>query len=250
MNTENILKIIDIKKRYNSNTDYTLPGMNLDIRAGEFFGLLGPNGCGKTTLISIVTGLLQPTSGNVEINGLNLRKHFNKVKYLIGIVPQDLALFPTLTLTENLTFFCHMYGISGKKMRERIEFCIKIARLESFKQKPIGSYSGGMKRRANLVLGLIHSPKILFLDEITVNVDPQSRQVIFDILQELNNNGMTMIYTTHYMEEADKLCSRVAIMDNGEIIRNDIPSNLIKSVPDARNLEDVFLGLTGKHLRD
>lgn len=250
MGTEQILKVKDLRKRYSGNDNFTLPGMNLTINKGEFFGLLGPNGCGKTTLISIITGLLDATSGTVEIDGLDLKSNFNKIKYLIGIVPQELALYPTLTLLENLKFFAQMYGIHGKALRERIKFCLSIAKLERFKFKSIGSYSGGMKRRANLVLGLIHKPKILFLDEITVNVDPQSRQVIFDILQLLNQEGVTMIYTSHYMEEIEKLCNRVAIMDAGVIIRDDTTENLIKSIPEANNLEDVFIKLTGHQLRD
>ena len=249
MNTP-IIEIQHLTKQYRHSKEFALRGIDLSIQPGEFFGLLGPNGCGKTTIISILVGLIKSTDGIVHIKGKHMPKELSQFKPLIGLVPQDLALYPTLTLRENLRFFGKLYGLKGKKLKERVERCIEIAALEHYAKWQIQTFSGGMKRRANIVISLLHNPEILILDEPTVNVDPQSRNVIFDILKELNRDGITIIYTTHYLEEAEELCNRVAIVDHGKVIECDSPKNLIAKTPNADNLGEVFLHLTGHDLRD
>lgn len=246
---DSMISIENVKKRYPKAEGFALNGMNLQIKAGEFFGLLGPNGCGKTTLISILCGLLRATEGNIQINGHTVPRYLKKVKPLMGLVPQDIALYPTLTIRENLKFFGHLYGIKGKLLKQRIDKYLEVGRLTQCADNLVSTYSGGMKRRANLAAGLLHEPKIMFLDEPTVNVDPQSRNVIFEILQELNQAGTTIIYTTHYLEEAQHLCSRVAIVDQGAVVTEGTPNELIKST-NSKDLGEVFMNLTGKHLRD
>ncbi|MFN7097266.1 MAG: ABC transporter ATP-binding protein [Gammaproteobacteria bacterium] len=247
---ESIIQIENLTKQYPGAKDLALRGLSLSVNKGEFFGLLGPNGSGKTTTISILCGLVQPTSGHISVAGHKIPGHLNAIKPLIGLVPQDIALYPTLTFVENLRFFGRLYGLPGKLLRQRIEQCIEIAGLNNFATKMVKTYSGGMKRRANLAAGLLHQPQIIFLDEPTVNVDPQSRNVIFDILQTINQNGTTIIYTTHYLEEAQQFCHRVAIIDQGKVICQDTPQHLIQQNVGSRDLGEVFLNLTGKQLRD
>jgi len=244
------ITIKQLIKRYPGASEFALRGIDLRIKQGEFFGLLGPNGSGKTTLISILCGLLKATSGRVLIDHKPSPKKQRLIKPLIGLVPQDLALYPTLSLKENLHLFGKLYGLSGKLLLERMEECVETACLKKVFKKQVGTYSGGMKRRANLVIGLIHKPAILFLDEPTVNVDPQSRHVIFDILKKLNQQGSTLVYTTHYLEEAQQMCNQVAIIDQGVVQCADTPSNLIENNVGCRDLGEVFLRVTGHHLRD
>lgn len=245
-----IITIKNLTKRYARAPRLAIDNLNLTINKGEFFGLLGPNGSGKTTLISILCGLLTPTQGQVVIDGYAIPKQLAKLKPLFNLVPQEIALYPTLTLHENIYFFGKMYNLPQKTLKQRAEEGLHIAGLENFVNQPIGTFSGGMQRRANLIISLINHPEILFLDEPAAHVDPQSRHLIFNILMALNQNGTTVIYTTHYLEEAQHLCTRVAILDNGIILRDGSPLNLIKQSPGAHNLSDVFFHLTGKELRD
>lgn len=245
-----MIAIDQITKRYQGSKEMALRGISLTINKGEFFGLLGPNGSGKTTLISILCGLLSSTGGQITINGFTIPRQFSAIKSFVNLVPQDVALYPTLTLRENLQFFGRLYHLSSQAMKDRIDYCIQVARLENFADREIGTYSGGMKRRANLVASLMNKPELLFLDEPSVNLDPQSRNVIFEILKETNRSGTTLIYTTHYLEEAEQLCQRVAIIDRGRVIKVDTPPNLIRNTPGSLNLADVFLHLTGHQLRD
>lgn len=247
---KNIVSIEKLSKRYAGEQEFALREVCLEIPQGMFFGLLGPNGSGKTTLISILCGFLPSTEGTVNIDGKVLPKHVRHIKPLLGLVPQELALYPTLTLQENLQFFGSLYGLSGSKLKSRIEECLKITGLEKAAHKQIKRFSGGMKRRANLLVGLLHKPKILFLDEPTVSVDPQSRNVIFEILKDLHKAGTSMIYTTHYMEEAETLCDHVAIIDKGVIDISGEPGKLVAENKGCSNLGEVFLQLTGKELRD
>ena len=248
----NVIDIHGLTKQYPGSTEWALRGINLSIHEGEFFGLLGPNGSGKTTLISILCGLLSSTQGRITICDHTLsRMRLAHIKQEIGLVPQEMALYPRLTFRENLRFFGRLYGIFGKKLEENVDCCIEIAGLEKYADWLIGKYSGGMKRRANLAVGLVHEPSVLFLDEPTVNVDPQSREVIFKILTKLNAElKTTIIYTTHYLEEAQQLCDRAAIIDHGVVIKIGTPHELITSVPGAKDLREVFLLLTGRELRD
>lgn len=243
--------IIDhISKKYKGTDFYSVEDLDLKIEEGEIFGLLGPNGAGKTTLISMLCGLLKPTSGSVTINELNFRDHKKKLQYLIGVVPQEYALYPTLTAHENLLYFGAMYGLKGKKLKNEIKESLESLGLAPFAHKRIKTFSGGMKRRVNLIAGILHEPKILFLDEPTVGVDVQSKNVIMKHLKKLNDNGATIIYTSHHMSEAQDFCSKVAIVDSGKIIIKGTPNELIKSVDGAKRLEEVYLDLTGGELRD
>jgi ABC-2 type transport system ATP-binding protein len=245
-----IIEIRELTKFYKGNEEPAIRNISLTINTGEIFGLLGPNGAGKTTTISILCGLFSPTSGNVRINGMDIHGDLDKIKRIIGVVPQDVALYPTLTALENLRFFGNMFGLRGKELDDRILENLKFFGLEKFARKRVNSYSGGMKRRVNLIAGLLHEPKILFLDEPTVGIDVQSRIVILDYLEEINKAGKTIIYTSHYMEEAENLCTRVAIIDRGVIISMGKPKDLVSEHPEYKNLENIFIHLTGKELRD
>jgi ABC-2 type transport system ATP-binding protein len=235
--------MIDIKAlcyRYRNNTNLALDHLNLSINKGDFLALLGPNGCGKTTLISILIGLLKPNSGHVFINDINALKHFKQVKHQIGIVPQETALYDALSLEENLKLFGKLYGLNNKSIKEQITRCITIADLEDVRRQPIHQYSMGMRRRANLAISLIQSPNMLFLDEPTVNIDPHSRELIFKTLKRINQEGVTLLYTTHYLDEVEPLCNQVAIMKSGQIVAQASPKALIQATPDTTNIQDVF----------
>jgi len=202
--------------------------VSFTMEEGEVFGLLGPNGAGKSTTISMLTCLYPPNEGDMRIFGHDVVKDATKVKKLIGVVPQDIALYPTLSARDNLGFFGEMYGLKGRDLKERVETVIDYVAMRERAKDAIKTYSGGMKRRINLAAGLVHSPKLLFLDEPTVGVDPQSRNHIFESVERLNKEqGMAILYTTHYMEEAERLCDRVGIIDRGKIIALDTPKNLI-----------------------
>ncbi len=202
--------------------------ISFSLPRGEIFGLLGPNGAGKSTIISMLSGLLPPTEGQITIDGLDLTRNLSEAKARIGLVPQDIALYPTLSAWDNLIFWGQIYGLHGKALRRRAGEVLEIVQLADRAKDPVSIYSGGMKRRINLAVGLLHRPEILFLDEPTVGVDPQSRNAIFESVEALNRAGLTVIYTTHYMEEAERLCQRVAIIDHGQIIALDTPANLIR----------------------
>ncbi|MBG44310.1 MAG: ABC transporter ATP-binding protein [Aequorivita sp.] len=245
-----MIEINQLSKKYKGAEYFSVKDLNLKVEEGEIYGLLGPNGAGKTTLISMLTSLLKPTSGSFTINGLNFKENKNQLKQLIGIVPQEYALYPTLTAFENLAYFGSMYGIKGETLKKSIDEHLEIMGLSKFAHKKTATFSGGMKRRVNLIAGILHKPKVLFLDEPTVGVDVQSKNVIIDHLKLLNKQGTTIVYTSHHLNEAEFFCTHVAIIDRGVIIVKGIPSELIKTQNDANNLEDVFLVKTGKALRD
>jgi ABC-2 type transport system ATP-binding protein len=245
-----IIEIRDLSKTYKGSEEAAINSISLDIYPNEIFGLLGPNGAGKTTTISVLCGLFPPTGGEVFIDGQDIRSSMDRIKQIIGVVPQDIALYPTLTAVENLTFFGNMYGLKGSALRNSINHHMNAFGLERFARKKVDTYSGGMKRRVNLIAGLLHEPKILFLDEPTAGIDVQSKIFILTYLKEINKNGTTIIYTSHYMEEAENLCSRVAIIDRGNIISIGNPKKLVADHPEFKNLENLFLHLTGKDLRD
>lgn len=245
-----MIRIERLSKIYKGADQYSLTDLNLNIVEKEIFGLLGPNGAGKTTLISILCALIKPTTGAFTIDGLTYAKHRNQLKQRIGIVPQEYALYPALTPVENLEYFGSMYGLKGWELRKKVRESLEHLGLTSFADKKIETFSGGMKRRVNLIAGILHRPKVLFLDEPTVGVDVQSKNVITRFLQELNEKGTTIIYTSHHLNEAEMLCTKVAIIDHGRIIDKGKPRNLINNCEGAHNLEDVFLSFTGKALRD
>ncbi len=245
-----LIKVSGLKKSYKGNPMPVLKGIDLEIKRGEFFGLLGPNAAGKTTLISIMCGLLKITEGKVHIHGQEVGNNNFAIKQLIGLIPQEIALYPTLTVVENLRFFGQMYGIRRKALEKRIEECLELLKLHAHADKRISNCSGGIRRRANLMCGLIHSPEIIFLDEPTLGVDAQSMNLIYEYLRKLNSEGTTIIYTTHYMREAESLFSRVTIIDDGFIIANSTPARLLEEHPNCRDLGEVFIKLTGRELRD
>lgn len=245
-----MITIQQLSKQYKGAEVYSVSNLDLSIAEGEIFGLLGPNGAGKTTLISMLCSLIKPTSGHFTIGGLTYKLNKNQLKRNIGIVPQEYALYNSLTAFENLMYFGSMYGLKGVMLKTKIQTALTQLGLEKFSNKKIETFSGGMKRRVNLIASILHNPKVLFLDEPTVGVDVQSKNVIIKHLQELNANGTTIIYTSHHLNEAEKFCSRVAIIDHGEIITQGKPSELIDKHPESHNLEDVFIALTGKALRD
>ena len=224
--TDTILEATGLVKKFGDNV--AVNNVNFTMQEGEVFGLLGPNGAGKSTTISMLTCLYQPDEGEMRIFGHDVVKDAAEVKKAIGVVPQDIALYPTLSARDNLSFFGEMYGLKGRDLKERVETVISYVAMSERAKDAIKTYSGGMKRRINLAAGLIHGPKLLFLDEPTVGVDPQSRNHIFESVERLNKEqGMAILYTTHYMEEAERLCDRVAIIDRGQIIAMDTPKNLI-----------------------
>ncbi len=205
-------------------------GLSFEINAGETFGLLGPNGAGKTTTISMLIGLLKPDSGEVAIGGkegLSNDPTDPQVRRMIGVAPQQLSLYDELTGYENLKFFGQLYGLSGSYLSERIQWALDFAKLADRQNDRIDTYSGGMKRRINIAVAMIHDPQIVLLDEPTVGVDPQSRNHIFDCIEQLRSDGLTVLYTTHYMEEAQRLCDRVAIIDHGKMLAIDTVKGLL-----------------------
>lgn len=245
-----IIKTIGLTKTFKNATEAAVKGISFSIYKNEIFGLLGPNGAGKTTTISILCGLFAPSSGEVIIDGKNLHNDGMAIKQIIGIVPQDIALYPTLTARENLQFFGAMYGVKGQDLKQKIEIWLEKLGLKDAANKRVVNFSGGMKRRVNLIAGVLHQPKILFLDEPTVGVDVQSRNVIIDHLKELNQQGTTIVYTSHHMEEAENFCTRISIIDHGNILTQGTPKDLIANHAGCADLEDVFLQLTHRKLRD
>jgi ABC-2 type transport system ATP-binding protein len=221
-----ILAVDNLVKKYGDFQ--AVKGISFSVAEGEVFGLLGPNGAGKTQTISMLTGVIPPTSGTARIGGYDITTQMDEVKKFNGLVPQDLALYPTLSARANLNFFGRIYGLGGKELKERVDDVLRIVALTDRAGEAIEKYSGGMQRRINIAAGLVHLPKLLFLDEPTVGVDPQSRNYIFESVMSLNRErGMSIIYTSHYMEEVELLCNRVAIIDQGEIIALDTIKNLI-----------------------
>lgn len=229
------IKLENLVKKYNGNT--AVSGVSLTIEKGELFGLLGPNGAGKSTTISMMSALLKPSEGHITIKGHNIVQKPMEAKKVIGLVPQDIALYPTLTAYENLAFWGRMFSLSGKQLRERMETVLKIVGLEDRKNEKIQNYSGGMKRRINIAASLLHKPEIIIMDEPTVGIDPQSRNHILETVKKLNGEGITVIYTSHYMEEVEYLCTRIAIMDHGKVIAQGNKDELKRIVAEKNAFE-------------
>jgi ABC-2 type transport system ATP-binding protein len=241
-----MVEVKDLTMRYAERT--ALTGIGFDIDRGELFGLLGPNGAGKTTLISILSTLLKPSSGRVTIGSMDIVHQAKKIKHLIGTVPQEIALYPTLSAHENLSFYGRMYGLHGLQLKKRIDELLEMIGLKDRKDERVQKFSGGMKRRLNLAVGLLHEPKLLLLDEPMVGVDPQSRNHILESIRTLKSEGTTMIYTTHYMEEAEQLCDRVAILDEGRLVALDSPQHLVERLGDG--LINIGVGFADSNLLD
>jgi ABC-2 type transport system ATP-binding protein len=221
-----ILEVVDLHKRYGATA--ALERVSFQVEQGEIFGLLGPNGAGKTTLLSIISCLLPATSGEVRILGRAVRPSDRDLRRHIGIVPQELALYGQLTARENLVFFGELYGLNGPDLRRRVEQVLEAVGLQDRASGRVDTFSGGMKRRLNLGAALVHGPQLLLLDEPTTGVDPQSRNHIFEEVRRLNAAGMTIVYTSHYMEEVQALCSRIGIIDHGRLVACDTRLGLLR----------------------
>jgi ABC-2 type transport system ATP-binding protein len=224
-----MLEVNALSKSYGKLT--AVSGVTFRADRGETIGLLGPNGAGKTTTVSIIAGLLRPDSGEVLIEGQRVQSDSDPVKLKIGVVPQEMALYDELAARDNLTFFAALYSLAGAKAKQAIDDALQLVALSDRAGDKVNTFSGGMKRRLNLAAALLHDPQILLLDEPTVGVDPQSRNAIFDNLETLKKRGKTLIYTTHYMEEAERLCDRIVIIDHGKMIANDTLQGLHRLLP-------------------
>ncbi len=247
---EDFLVATDLHKSFNDFK--AVNGVSFSIHKGEIFGLLGPNGAGKTTTIRMLSTVLEADSGDITIGGHSIRQDAEEVRALIGVCPQELALYEDLSALENLIFFGRMDGLNTRDARAQADEYLKLMGLQDRAKGKVAKFSGGMKRRINLAIALVGNPQLVFMDEPTVGIDPQSRNNIYETIEGLRDKGMTILYTTHYMEEADRLCDRIAIMDGGRIIAIDKPYVLKKQIgePEKVTLEDVFLNLTGRSLRD
>jgi ABC-2 type transport system ATP-binding protein len=223
-----ILEVQNLVKQYGDFT--AVDGVSFAIEEGEIFSLLGPNGAGKTTTISVLSCLLKPTSGDAIIGGHSVTRESLKVRAVIGVVPQDIALYNMLSARENLVFWGRMYGMGGAALKQRVDEVIEQIGLTDKANLKVETYSGGMKRRVNIGVGLLHKPRIIYMDEPTVGIDPQSRRSILDTVKDLNKQGMTVLYTTHYMEEAEELSDRVGIIDHGKLIALGTQKELTKIV--------------------
>jgi ABC-2 type transport system ATP-binding protein len=281
-----MLRLRGVRKVFGSNV--AVDGLDLEVRDGELFGLLGPNGAGKTTTVGMAVGLLKPDHGAVEIGDMGAPTRPASRRH-IGVATQALALYEELSAEENVTFFGRIQGLRGRALSDGVDAALEFVRLSDRRKDAVRTYSGGMKRRLNLAVAMVHGPALMLLDEPTVGVDPQSRNAIFDNIQDLQRSGRTIVYTTHYMEEAEKLCDRVGIIDRGRLLALDTVPNLIAAhggktsvvaeLEDREvrietedpvgelgrlqaagkllrfrverpDLERVFLNLTGRHLRD
>ncbi len=224
--------------------------INLKVKKGEIFGILGPNGAGKTTLISMLTTLIKPTSGNATVMGKDILKQQLEVRKSIGVITEKVTMYPPLTAEENLMFFGRLYGIEKKKLKQKIEEGLEEFQLSKFKNRPVGTFSLGMKRRLDIVRVLLNDPQVFFLDEPTVGLDPITVAFIKKKILEINKRGNTIILTTHIMQDADELSDRVALIDHGNLMACDTPKNLKKKIGNKATLEDVFIHYAGAQLRD
>jgi len=243
------IDVAGISFSYAGNDDVTFNSLDLKVAKGARFGLFGPNGAGKTTLISLMTGLLTADKGHIKLLGQEVGKQKGAVNNLFGYVPQDFSFYQELSPVENLEFFGAWSGLDKQTIKTRTDELLTILGLNDVRDKQVQKFSGGMKRRVNLAIGVIHNPVILFLDEPTVGVDVQTGRAIIDYLIELNNKGTTLVYTSHQLNEAEGLCNEVALIDDGKIIAQDELSRLLKSHK-QENLEQLFLALTGKEYRN
>lgn len=237
-----MISVSHLKKNYGPVE--ALKGISFTIGKGEFFGLLGPNGAGKTTTISIISTIVEADSGEVVIDGLSLKESPKSCKKVIGVVPQEIALYNELSAFDNLMFWGSLYGVPKEELRKRADEILQLFGLADRKNDKVGTYSGGMKRRINIASALMHRPKVLFMDEPTVGIDPQSRNLIYEVIEKLHKEGMTMVYTTHYMEEAERFCDRIGIIDNGQIIAQGTLDELRKSSALKETIVVSFSNLT------
>jgi ABC-2 type transport system ATP-binding protein len=253
-----MLQATDLRKSFGATS--AVAGISLAVDSGEIVGLLGPNGAGKSTTISIICGLVKPDGGAVTIADTPVGEEASAVKRRIGLVPQEISLYEDLSARGNLELFGALYGVDGSVLGERIDAALALVGLSDRAKAKPATFSGGMKRRLNIACALVHDPDVLLLDEPTVGVDPQSRNAIFANIEELRGRGKAIVYTTHYMEEAERLCDRIVIMDHGRVVASGTKESLMRMLPPRKirkvepdprgSLEDLFLHLTGKQLRD
>jgi ABC-2 type transport system ATP-binding protein len=240
MQTGTAIQVQRLKKNFGDLT--AVCGLSFEVPAGQIFSLLGPNGAGKSTTISMLAGLLQPSGGDARIQGHSIRQEPQAVKASLGMVPQEIALYPDLSARENLVFWGKMYGLRGAALARRVDEVLKIIGLTDRQKDRVGTFSGGMKRRVNIGAALLHKPQVIIMDEPTVGIDPQSRRHILDNVKELNRQGMTVLYTTHYMEEAQELSHQIAIMDQGRLIARGTHAELIQLVGEFDRLDLTLAG--------
>ncbi len=244
-----MVRIEGLTKQYPGASQPAVSNLSLQIPTGAVYGLLGPNGAGKSTLVMMLCGLMRPDCGTILIGGKSydnseaIRKH-------IGVAPQDIALYPTLTAYENLFYFGRMYGLETAVIKKNVLHYLAIFGLADKAHQLVQTFSGGMKRRINLIAALLHDPSILILDEPTAGVDVQSRNLVIDFLKTLKSKNITIIYTSHFLDEAERICSHIAILDEGKLVLEGLPASLIAQHPGCRSLEELFLKLTGKNIRD
>lgn len=243
------INIQNLSFGYKGLSRQVIPDLSLKVAKGERFGIFGPNGAGKTTLMNIMTGLLPYESGSVQLLGHEIKDHKKKINTLFGFVPQDFSFYHELSPLENMEFFGAWAGLSKAQIVRKTDELLTVMALQDVSKKAVHQFSGGMKRRVNLAIAVMHEPQILFLDEPTVGVDVQTRHAIIGYLKQLNNQGMTLIYTSHQLKEAEDLCNKVAMIDQGEIIANNSLSALLQE-HEQDGLEGLFLNLTGRAYRD
>jgi ABC-2 type transport system ATP-binding protein len=241
-----MIRVEDVRKTYPNNTE-AVRGVSFQVKEGEFFGFLGPNGAGKTTTINMLVGLVRKTSGRVAIDGLDLDTKSHEIFKRIGFAMQEVGLDETATAREMLQLHGRLYHLPPERINEQVSKLLSLVELEKVADRYTSTYSGGMRRRFDLALALIHEPKVLFLDEPTQGLDPHARQLIWNHLRDLNKKGMTIFLTTHFMEEAEALCDRLAIMDKGQIVTEGTAEQLLAK-HNAQSLEEVFLKTTGSNL--
>ncbi|MDP9042364.1 MAG: ABC transporter ATP-binding protein [Bacteroidota bacterium] len=243
------IKIHNLEFQYPRQEGVCFRDFNLEIDAGERFGLFGPNGAGKTTLMNLMTGLLKYTAGSIQLLGHEISDHSKSINKIFGFVPQDFSFYPELSPRENLAFYGAWYGFDRKQIKARTEELLEVLGLSSVGDRILRGFSGGMKRRVNLAIGVMHKPQVLFLDEPTVGVDVQSRHAIIHYLKQQNESGTTLIYTSHQLEEAAELCNMIALIDDGKIVANDCLDKLLEK-HGHEGMEGLFLELTGRRFRD
>lgn len=234
MNATPIVEARRLSKIYSGADRPAVDEVDITIARGRIFGLLGPNGAGKTTFMSMLCGLLAPTRGEIFLDGQDVQRASARLRRRIGLVPQDLAIYPSLTPRENLAYFGGIQGLHGRSLARRVDYCLDVAGLAALCDRRVETFSGGLKRRLNLVIALIHEPELVILDEPTVGIDPQSRRFIHDNLRRLNADGLSIIYTSHYMEEVEQLCHELAIIDHGRIVVRGTMDEILNRLPNNR----------------
>lgn len=245
-----VVKLHNLSKQYPNSSKRAVSDLSFEIDEGSVFGLLGPNGAGKSSTVMMLCGLMKPDSGSVSVFGLDMPDNGVEVRKQIGVAPQEIALFPTLTAYENLFYFGRMYGMAKAEITSQIKTYLNTFGLIEKKNKMVSTFSGGMRRRLNLIAAILHKPKLIILDEPTAGVDVQSRNMILDFLDTIKQEGTTIIYSSHVLEEAERICSHLGIIDEGRLITSGTKAGILSAHTDCKNLEQVFLKLTGRNIRD